>query len=102
MIDWKMVEAIPDARQVEAEARATRVKAECEAVIKAVFDSNTAINLLLAAQLGTMPAAEQAAMVSGEKWKNSMIAECRRAIAAGDDATWPDLPDDAAALARKY
>jgi hypothetical protein len=79
-----------------AEARAARLKAECRARIEARLDDKTAQNLLVARLRAALSADQLAAFDAAEDWKLATIAECRRAIAEGDDPVWPEWPGGAA------
>lgn len=79
-----------------AEARAARLKVECRARIEAYLDDRTAQNLLAARLRSALSAEQVEAFDAAEDWKLATIAECRRAIAQGDDPIWPDWPGGAA------
>jgi hypothetical protein len=79
-----------------AEARAARLKAECRARIEAYLDDRTAQNLLAARLRSALSAEQVAAFDAADEWKLATIAECRRAIAEGDDPDWPEWPGGAA------
>jgi hypothetical protein len=110
------------AEMKEAEALAARaagIKAECGARILAVGSETTQMNI---AQAGIIYAAAMldgatkadalaaAGLIEGDltlaegwkAWVAAMQAECRRAVAAGDDPVWPDLPGGVAELAARF
>lgn len=90
---------IKTAEELEAEraqARASCLKAECRKRIEAYLDDRTVQNLLAARLRSALSAERLAAFDAAEDWKLATIAECRRAIAAGDAPAWPEWPGGAA------
>jgi hypothetical protein len=110
------------AEMKEAEAlaeRAAGIKAECRARILSVASESTQMNIAQAgviyAAMRTDGATEEEAraqvgfapgdlmLAAGWKaWVAAMQAECRRAIEAGDDPVWPDVPEGVADLAARF
>tara|TARA_R100000935_G_C2735502_1_gene123732 strand:+ start:251 stop:574 length:324 start_codon:yes stop_codon:yes gene_type:complete len=100
-------------------ARATTIKADCRARILAVGSETTQMNIaqagivFMAAVLGGSPRADALAasgLIEGDldlaqgwkAWVAAMQAECRRAIEAGDDPVWPEVPEGVAGLAARF
>lgn len=113
---------IKTAEDITAEAEALRAKsskAECRARILDAVDEAEQANI---AQAGVLYAAMRADGVAAAEaraavgfaegdlatagawkgWVAAMQAECRRAIADGDDPVWPALPDGVAELAARF
>lgn len=87
----------------EADARrAAEIKRACTARIEDVLDARTEANLAGAALAGLFAPGEADIFAAAQNWKLAMVAECRRAIAEGDDPVWIDVNAGVAALAAKY
>lgn len=105
--------------EAAAQARAVAIKGECGGLIRdqisPVAQDNIAQSVMTYTALrlrGTAEAEAQAASgmndadftiaAAGRGWIAAMQAECRRAIAAGDDPAWPALPDGVAELVARF
>ncbi|WP_439526170.1 hypothetical protein [Roseovarius mucosus] len=105
--------------QAAALARATAIKTDCRTRILAVGSEATQMNIaqagivFTAAVLDGAPrtvALAASGLIEGDlelaqgwkAWVAAMQAECRRAIEAGDDPVWPEVPEDVAGLAARF
>lgn len=103
----------------EAAQRASRVKAECGALIVQSLPESAVANVgqaMLArtlhisrgateeeaASLSGLSDADLFAAEAGRVWITAMQAECRAVIIDGRDPDWPPCPPEAAALAKRF
>jgi len=118
-IDFTQAITAETKAQTAALARAATIKAECRARILAVGSEATQMNIaqagivFTAAVLDGVPRADALAasglqegdldLAQGWKaWVAAMQTECRRAIEAGDDPIWPEVPEGVASLAARF
>jgi hypothetical protein len=100
-------------------ARAAATKAECRARILDVASEAAQMNIAQACVIyaalradgaSEEDAREEVGLEDGDltsaagwrAWVAAMQAECSRAIQAGDDPVWPDLPEGVADLAARF
>lgn len=91
----------------QAESRAQAVKAETTRRIDAVASPYARENMIGAAAAGTLSAEQQAAYVASVQWIAAMRAACQALIALAsadfnDDANWPAVSPEVAALASAF
>lgn len=94
-----------------ADARAPGLKRECQLRILAEISDATQKNLTAyAADLGLKGAGNLSAaetsdvetMRAARGWIQAMLEVCRTAIATGEEAAWPPLPDGVAEIAARF
>ena len=86
---------------------ADSIKTECSRRIFAIANSNAQMNMASFAAAGLFSASQMTAYTSGLQWVAAMRAKCAALIAAADpaftnDASWPQCPQAAAALAAQF
>lgn len=118
-IDFSQAISAQDRAAQAAEARATRIKAECGDRILAVSSIEAQINamqassIFSAAILGGADRADalaSAGLMEGDlglaeawaAWVSAMRTECQRAIAEGGDPAWPDVPAGVPEFAERF
>lgn len=118
-IDFSRLVTAGDKAAQAAQARAARIRAGCRARILAVAGEAAQANIAQAGVIyaamradGVSPADARAAagFVEGDldtaaawkAWVGLMQAECRRAIAAGDDPAWPEVPAGVPEMAARF
>lgn len=118
-IDFSRVMTLEAKEAAEAEQRAKAIKSACGARIRQAISESAQTNISQAVATytaervrgATETHAETASGLSdadfplvaaGRGWIAAMQAECRRAIADGDDPVWPDLPAGVADLVARF
>jgi hypothetical protein len=101
-----IITTVDERHTQELEVLNVEARAECRRRIFAVVDEMAQINLAAASAAGLLSEAQRGAYISGLGWIQLMRGTWPGLVDTGgdlsDDANWPVVPDEAAALVSAF